>query len=80
MTSRRHQKRKGNRLERNNHHNRRNRRVLSVRSAFVLQLASMAGLGTAFLLYLAHDRVPLIVAGAIGAFLTAVQVFDQLIE
>ena len=80
MYSRRPAKRKRNRPERANHHNRPHPRLLSRRSAFILQLAAMAAAGTAFLLHLAHDPWPLIVLGGFGAFATAAQLFDQWID
>ncbi len=66
--------------------NRRNRasrcsdRLVSVRSAVVLLLALLSGLGAAVLLYLAHRSVPLIVLSSAGIVALAMQFFDGMID
>jgi hypothetical protein len=56
------------------------RKLLSVRSALVLTLAVLAGLGGAALLYAAHRPAALVAFGAIGVLAVALKFFDWLIE
>ena len=53
---------------------------LSVRTTVVLLLALYAALAAAGLLYEAHQVIPLIVLGSLGAFVTAYGFVDGKIE
>jgi hypothetical protein len=72
-------KRKRNRAERQNRNNPQ-KRLLSLRSVVVFQIASLAGIGSGYLLYLAHRPMSLVVMGAIGIFAVAVRFVDDLID
>ena len=54
-------------------------RLLSIRSALILTLAALTGLGGAGLLYLAHTTAALIALGGLSMFAGAAQFFDWLI-
>ena len=56
------------------------RALLSVRTALVLTVAVLAGLGGAVLLYAAHRPVALVVFGAVGVLGGALKLLDGLIE
>lgn len=77
MRSRPHAKRKPNAGQ---PRNRRNRRLLSVRSALILWIALMVAIGAAYSLGLLGRPVPLIVSGAVGGFVVAVKFLDDLID
>ena len=55
-------------------------RLLSTRSALIITLAALVGLGGAGLLYLAHRPLALVVLGAMAVFGGALRLFDSLIE
>lgn len=54
--------------------------LLPVRSALVLTVAVLIGLGGAGLLYVAHRPVALIVLGGLGFFGGALKLLDSMIE
>jgi hypothetical protein len=56
------------------------RRLLSVRSALIIELAVLAGLGGAGLLYLAHRSPVQITLSAIGIFAASLKLLDSMIE
>lgn len=58
----------------------RRRGVLSVRSALILTLSTIAALGGGWLLYLGHSIVAQIVFSAVGVFALAVVFFDRVIS
>ncbi len=74
MTSRQHEKRNRNGTDPQNH------RLLTLRTAFVVLVALLTGIGGAVLLYLAHRSPSLIVLSAIGIFAVALKFFDDLID
>jgi hypothetical protein len=55
-------------------------KLLSVRSAFVIALGLLVGMGAAALLRLGHQPVALAVLGALGAAAAGITFFDKLIE
>jgi len=52
--------------------------LLSLRTAFVLQLETTIGAAAGFLLYLANRPLSLVVLGALGAFAAALKFFDDI--
>ena len=59
---------------------RESRKLLPARTALVLTLAVLAGLGGAILLYAAHRPAALVAFTAAGVFGVALKFFDWLIE
>jgi hypothetical protein len=56
------------------------RGLLSVRAALVFTLAVLAGFGGAGLLYAAHSPPALTVLGAVGIGVSALKLFNSMIE
>ena len=55
-------------------------RLLPPRSALILVMGVLTGLGGAGLLYLAHRPPALIALGSVGMFGVALKLFDSLIQ
>jgi hypothetical protein len=72
--------RKHHHTKRAHRSSRRARRLLSVRSALIIQLAVLAGLGGAGLLYMAHRSPVQIALGGIGIFAASLKLIDSMIE
>ena len=54
--------------------------LLSLRAAFILTVAVLAGLGAAGLLYVAHRPAAQVTLGAVGVFCGALKLLDSMIE
>ena len=65
---------------RNDYHGRKQRRLLSERSALILTMALLPAVGDAGLLHTAHQPVAITVLTSVGVFAAALRLLNDLID